>query len=77
VLHAAQDYSNNTLVVPPRPPQLPETMNCILYLSDVAEAGGATGVASFSATGQAKIPRTYSIVDHWPIRGSRCAARLR
>jgi len=25
-----QDYSNNTLVVPPRPPQLPETMNCIM-----------------------------------------------
>ena len=54
-----QDYSNNTLTSPPRPPQLPETLNVILYYSRVEEAGGSTGVAGFSATGQALIPRTY------------------
>ena len=68
---AAGSYSNNTLCVPPRPPQLPETLNCILYYSRVEESGGATTVASFSDTGQALIPRTYSVVEDWPIRRSR------
>jgi hypothetical protein len=74
-----QDYSNNTLVVPPRPPQRPETMNCILYFAD-ASCGGATGIAPFSALAGEDmprgkddaplIPRTYSVVDDWAIRRS-------
>lgn len=66
-----QDYSNNTLVVPPRPPQLPETLNCIVYYSHNPDCGGATTAVPFSATNQAKIPRTYSVVDDWPIRRSK------
>ena len=64
-------YSNNTLCVPPRPPQLPETLNCILYYSKVEDSGGATAVASFSDTGQALRPRTYSVVEDWQIRRSK------
>jgi hypothetical protein len=46
-------------------------MNVILYYSKVQEAGGSTGIAGFSATGQTLIPRTYSVVDDWPIRRSK------
>lgn len=67
----AQDYSNNTLVVPPRPPQLPETMNCIMYYTSCADSGGATTAVSKRESGQAMTPRTYSVVDDWPVRRSK------
>ena len=56
--------------MPPRLPQLPETMNCILYYSENFTAGGATAVVPNQAIGQREIPRTYSVVDDWPIRRS-------
>ena len=43
-------------------------MNCILYFSEVAESGGSTGIAPFSAVDEPLIPRTYSVVDDWGIR---------
>ena len=64
-------YSNNTLVVPPRPPQLPETMNCIMYYTSCADSGGATTGVSKRESGQALTPRTYSVVDDWPVRRSK------
>ena len=40
-----QDYGGNTLLVPPiGDDRLPEAVACILYLSDVADAGAATAV---------------------------------
>ena len=66
-----QDYSNNTLVVPPRPPQLPEAMNCIMYYTSCADSGGATTAVSKRESGQAMTPRTYSVVDDWPVRRSK------
>ena len=40
-----QDYGGNTLLVPP---EQPEAVACILYLSDVRDAGAATAVVPHS-----------------------------
>jgi hypothetical protein len=59
-----QDYSNNTLVVPPRSPDPTEVVSFIIYFSSIAEQGGATCVVSDrdlkAAVEEEKVPRTYA-----------------
>lgn len=59
-----QDYSNNSLVVPPRSPDPTEVVSFIIYFSHIAEQGGATCVVSdrhLKATlEEDRVPRTYA-----------------
>jgi hypothetical protein len=50
-----KDFGNNIVLVPGIDTP-PEAVNCILYLSDVADCGGATGIVPHS-------PGTYDIDD--------------
>jgi hypothetical protein len=46
-------------------------MNCIMYYTSCADSGGATTGVSKRESGQALTPRTYSVVDDWPVRRSK------
>ena len=55
-------------MVPPRPPELPDCVNCIMYYTSVADSGGATTGVAHTETGQPFKIRSYSVVDDWPVR---------
>ena len=42
-----------------------------MYYTSCADSGGATTGVSKRESGQALTPRTYSVVDDWPVRRSK------